>query len=174
MAEIGNLDSFQVSESFAQSTHEMEKWSKDFKVPISKAGAVPFDRILDLAPKYPAMTLLMQTHQKTTWSNVKPPENFFSQRCDSRFIATSLGSCEKLDAVVETVEQVELERGIHTAAAAAPDDLSADFDPDALELPQSAQNLSAGQRIANAALAVRDTNDAIEYVDSRVKQFLQG
>ena len=130
--------------------------------------------ILDLAPKYPAMTLLMQTHQRTTWSNVKPPENFYAQRTDSRFIAVSLGPTEKLDDIVDRINQLEQDLGIEAPTSTKSDDLSADFDPDALELPQSAQSLSSGQTIANVVIAVRDANDAIDYVDSRVKQFLQG
>ena len=170
---VGNID-FNVHEQFAQHSAEVEKWSKDFQVPISKAGFVPFDKVIDVAPKYPAMTQLMQTHQRTMWAGALAPEGFSSQRPNSRLTAISVGSSEMLDNVIDQINQVEQQHGISAPANIGQDDLSIDFDPDAIDIPQSAQTLSPGQRIANVARAVRDTNDAIEYIYSRIKQFLQG
>lgn len=159
-----NLD---VHQQYAKGQADLEKWSKDYKMAPSQTGGIAGQtKILDLAPKYPALTSLLQTNQRVCWSGVKPPENYFIQKTDSYRIAPSLGSGEKIDANIAKIQEAELTHGVQPQAPEGKlpelDDLS------------SSQNLTDGQKLINVNLSVRDMNELIDYARGRMGQFLQG
>ncbi len=175
MAEFGKID-LDVHKSYAHRQDDFEKWSKDLKMQPSQTRYIAGQtRILDLAPKYPELTRLLQTHQRVCWSAVKAPDNFYAQRSGSYRLAPSLGSSEKLDADIAKIEEVgqsltQQGLGVQKIQPANNDT----FDLEDLNLPPSSQTLSAPQTLVNVVRAVRDMNDLIDYARGRIGQFLQG
>lgn len=132
---------------YASDQQAVSEFRKQYHMPVSDTNFMSGQtKVLDLVPKHPAVSLLMQTYRKKTWARFRVPHDFHSQRFASRYIAPSLGPPEKQDADI---------RRINAAIKDNPDDTSGE--------------------ILNGMLSqVKETNEMIDYVQSRMKQFIQG
>lgn len=98
MVEIYNYD-ITTHERFAKDQQDIEAFRKQYHIPAAQAKIIDEQtRILDFVPKHPAIVLLMQTYQHKIWARFVIPQDFYSQRTPSNYIAPSLGSVEKQDA----------------------------------------------------------------------------
>lgn len=148
MVEIYNYD---VHDRYAKDQELVESFVKQYQLPPSRAGVVAIQtKVLDFIPKHSAIALLMQTHQKKTWAGFEPPPNFYMQRFSSSYVAPSLGSYEKQDADIHKVESFLKSR------------------------VEEQSVFEQGESIIQLLdFGIKRTNQEIDYIFSRIHQFVQ-
>ncbi|EPP35997.1 hypothetical protein CP10881SC42_0588 [Chlamydia avium] len=142
-------------------------------------------QILDMTPKPSALSSLMQTNQKTHWAFFSPPENFYKQRFSTPYLAPSLGSPDQQDHDIEKISSYlkVLTRGKFSYQSRVTPFLAygdqkedhedrKDHETEDLEEDVLVQE---GKILLKAIdLGLKSSNIMIDYVISRIFQFVQG
>lgn len=138
-------------------------------------------QILDMTPKPSALSSLMQTNKKTDWAFFSPPSNFHKQRFSTPYLAPSLGSPDQQDEDLEKISSYlkVLTRGKFSYQSRVnpvfsykdqednPEEEAADSEEDVI--------VQEGKILLKAIdLGLKSSNILIDYVISRIFQFVQG
>ena len=170
MVEIYNID-VTSHERFARDQQEIEAFKQQFHLPTTSTRFFDVQtKVLDFVPKQPAVDLLMQTFMRSSWARFGLPERYHAQRFFSSHVAPSLGSQEKQTADIERVraflnketrERFDKERDErrHREGDAHDEEEELCDEGDAL-----IELLDKG---------IRETNEMVDFVSARVKQFIQ-
>lgn len=151
MVEIYSYDTTP-HERYARDQNEIEAFRKQYHLPPSGARQIALQtKVLDFIPKHSAIGLLMQTYQGKTWARFEVPKNYHNQRFLTSKIAPSLGSPEKQEADIQKLESFVESR--------APVEKLTQAEVDALK-----DLLQKG---------VMETNEMVDFVFSRMHQFIQ-
>ncbi len=162
MVEIYSYD-INTHERFANDQKGIEDFRRQYHLPPSRSNQVAIQsKVLNFIPLHPALTTLMQTYQRKMWARFEIPKNFFSQRRSSSYVAPSLGGNEKLTADANRVRAfVKKKRRrnqlVRKELLKEEDDL--DHEGETL-----AELLEKG---------VKETNEMVDYIISRMHQFVQ-
>jgi len=155
MVEIYSYDST-THERFARDQQEIAAFRMQYHVPPGGARFIANQaQVLDFIPKYPAVSLLFQTHQRKTWARFAIPQNFHKQRFWSSFVAPSLGNIQK-----QTADMQRLEAFLHKKER---EDKGEDG-----EMKEEGELL-----VHFLKTGVIETNEMIEYIIGRMHQFIQ-
>lgn len=151
MVEIYSYD-ITTHERFARDQQEIEAFRLQYHLPPSGARLIAVQtKVLDFIPKHTATSLLFQTYQRKTWARFAIPRNFHNQRFLSSYVAPSLGGKEKQDADIQKIEAYirHLKDG-------------------------KKETTEEGSLIIDLLeRGVKETNDMVEYIISRMHQFIQ-
>lgn len=170
MVEIYNID-IATHERFARDTQAIEAFRKQYHIPSSGQRAVSLQTtILDFIPKPPALTLLLQLYQKKNWALFAIPKNFHTQRFLTSYIAPSLGASEKQDADVQKIRAF-LKQKAPSAVKRREDKQEEKRD----EHDEEEEIVDEGETIVSLLeKGIKETNSMIDFVISRMHQFVQG
>ncbi|WP_100934832.1 DUF5399 family protein [Candidatus Chlamydia corallus] len=181
MVEIFNY-STSIYEQHASNSRIVNDFRKEIQMEgISIRDVAKHAQILDMNPKPSALMALLQTNQKSHWACFSPPNNFYKQRFSTPYLAPSLGSPDQQDEDIEKISSFlkVLTRGKFSYRSQTTPFLSykdkeeeeEEEDLDGEENPKVQQ----GKVILKALdLGVKSTNVMIDYVISRIFQFVQG
>ena len=168
MVEIYNYD-IGAHERFAKDQEQVEAFTKKYQLPPSRAGTVVAQtKILDFIPKHSAIVLLMQTYQRKTWAKFTIPKNFHIQRMLSSYIAPSLGSYERQDADIHKIEAFLRSKTGRVAPTRDKEEETKKQKRDDEALLEEGETI-----IELLDLGVKKINKEIDYVISRIHQFVQ-
>ncbi|KDU80039.1 hypothetical protein DU19_0598 [Chlamydia muridarum] len=143
-------------------------------------------QILDMTPKPSALSTLMQTNKKTCWASFSPPANFHKQRFSTPYLVPSLGSPDKQDQDMEKISSYlkVLTRGkfsyrSETSPLLKKNKPSSDQDDtskQSFDQDEEEDALVHEGKILLRALdqGIKSSNLLIDYVISRIFQFVQG
>lgn len=188
------VEIFNYSSSIYEQHSSNSKIINDFRKEIHMEPVVIRDvakhaQILDMTPKPSALTSLLQTNKKTEWAFFSPPKNFHTQRFNTPYLAPSLGSPEQQDddinKVVEFLKIMTKGKFYYQSKARPifyrPSDEETFEDDDYEEYEEPSENehesslIEEGTAIIKALdLGLKSTNIMIDYVISRIFQFVQG
>ncbi|MFN0065745.1 MAG: DUF5399 family protein [Chlamydiales bacterium] len=150
-------------ERYAHDQNLIEDFQKAYHLPPSAAGIVAVQtRILDMNPKLPAIVMLMQTNQRKMWAGFSIPAHFYTQRAKSSYVAPSLGSAEKQDADVQRLLAIIAEHG--------GDQESGGKEEEEEDTPKREGEIL----IELLEKGIKETNEMVDFVISRMNQFVQG
>ncbi|WP_032740635.1 DUF5399 family protein [Chlamydia psittaci] len=182
MVEIFNY-STSVYEKHASST----KIVNDFRKEVHMEGLTIRDvarhaQILDMTPKPSALCSLMQTNKKTDWAFFSPPSNFYKQRFSTPYLAPSLGSPDQQDEDLEKISSYlkVLTRGKFSYQSRANSSLSYKDQEESKDNEEASDSdedviVQEGKILLKAIdLGLKSSNIMIDYVISRIFQFVQG
>ncbi len=165
--EIYNYD-VTTHERFARDQQDVEAFRKQYHLSPSGSRVVAVQtKILDFVPKQPAIVLLMQTYQRTLWARFEIPKNYYLQRFSSSYVAPSLGSKEMQDADIHRLESYLSNR------------TEGRFKPDAEREKKDQKNeedemIDEGKVLIDLLKhGVKETNEMVDFVISRMYQFIQ-
>ncbi len=149
MPQISDYD-FTAHERYAWGQSQMEAFNKQYHIPPQGAGSVAVQsQALGLVPTHSATDSLMQTYVRKTWSFFLAPFRYFMQRLSSSKVAPSLGSRELLDAEVLKIRSF-------------------------LKQQNNPKLDGEGEAIIQMIdFGIIKTNNDIDYITSRMKQFIQ-
>lgn len=182
------VEIFNYSTSVYEKHASSNKAVNDFRKEVHMEGVAIRDvakhaQILDMTPKPSALSSLMQTNQKTHWAFFSPPQNFYKQRFSTPYLAPSLGSPDQQDSDIEKISSYlkVLTRGKFSYQSRVTpflsykdqeekeneNEASEDWEEDAL--------IQEGKILLKAIdLGLKSSNVMIDYVISRIFQFVQG
>ncbi|ANH79154.1 DUF5399 family protein [Candidatus Chlamydia sanziniae] len=163
----------------------------DFRKEVQMEGITVRDiakhaQILDMTPKPSALIALLQTNQKTHWALFTPPNNFYTQRFSTPYLAPSLGSPDQQDQDIEKISAFlkVLTRGKFSYRSRVTPFLSyrdkeeeakENSDKESAEDQEEDSRIQQGKVLIKALdLGIKSTNVMIDYVISRIFQFVQG
>ena len=185
------VEIFNYSTSVYEKHSSTNKLVNDFRKEIQMEGAAIRDiakhaQILDMTPKPSALSTLMQTDKKTCWASFAPPAKFHKQRFSTPYLVPSLGSPDQQDQDMEKISSYlkVLTRGKFSyRSTTAPLTRRGKRHPDREDLEEEAANeeeqeesLVREGKILLRALdqGLKSSNLLIDYVISRIFQFVQG
>ncbi|WP_375793274.1 DUF5399 family protein [Chlamydia sp. 12-01] len=140
-------------------------------------------QILDMTPKPSALSSLMQTNKKTHWAFFSPPNNFHKQRFSTPYLAPSLGSPDQQDDDLEKISSYlkVLTRGKFSYQSRVTPFLSYKDQEESEEEEEEGSDseedviVQEGKILLKAIdLGLKSSNIMIDYVISRIFQFVQG
>jgi hypothetical protein len=171
MVEIYSYD-IAAHERFARDQQEIDAFRKQYHLPPSGAKLVAVQtKILDFVPKHPATDLLMQTHQRKMWVRFTIPQNYYLQRFASSYVAPSLGSKEKQDADIYRLEAY-LKRKTHGRFVHAKREEEKEEEKE--EGGEEEEMIHEGEALIHLLeKGVKETNELVDFVFSRMHQFVQ-
>lgn len=178
MVEIYSYD-ITTHERFARDQQEVEAFRKQYHIPPSRARMIAVQtQVLDFIPKHPALVLLMQTYQRKMWSSIMIPQNYYTQRFASSYVAPSLGTVEKQDADVHKIQAFvkNQTRGRKVLRKERRDEKEKreELEGNKGEKTQDELLLEEGEAIVEMIeKGVQETNGMIDYIISRMHQFVQ-
>lgn len=172
MVEIYNID-IATHERFARDTQAIEAFRRQYHIPATGQRAISLQTtILDFIPKPPALTLLLQLYQKKNWALFAIPKNFHTQRFLTSYIAPSLGSSEKQDADVQKIRAFLKQKAPRAVKRREEKQEGGQKDKDKDEEDEI---LDEGETIVSLLeKGIKETNSMIDFVISRMHQFVQG
>lgn len=181
------VEIFNYSTSVYEKHASSNKVVNDFRKEVHMEGVAIRDianhaQILDMTPKPSALSSLMQTDQKTHWAFFSPPKNFYKQRFATPYLAPSLGSPDQQDCDIEKISSYlkVLTRGKFSYESRVTPFLS---HKDQQEEETDEENedfedyvlVQEGKILLKAIdLGLKSSNIMIDYVISRIFQFVQG
>ncbi|WP_348663926.1 DUF5399 family protein [Chlamydia vaughanii] len=181
------VEIFNYSTSVYEKHASNNKMVNDFRKEVHMEGLAIRDvakhaQILDMTPKPSALSSLMQTNQKTHWAFFSPPNNFYKQRFSTPYLAPSLGSPDQQDHDMEKISSYlkVLTRGKFSYQSRVTPFLSyKDQQEDEKEEEDSDSEedsiVEEGKILLKAIdLGLKSSNIMIDYVISRIFQFVQG
>ncbi|MBF5050886.1 hypothetical protein CLAVI_000508 [Candidatus Clavichlamydia salmonicola] len=185
MVEIFNYSS-SVQERFVQEQKALQGFQQKLSVqPHTFRQMALHASVLDVTPRSSALSSLMGTDQKISWAHFSPPTNFRSQRVRSPYLVPSLGSSEKQDQDMEKIcsflhtmtggqffysSKVSL-IGKQKSFDEESQEESENHDEDEDQDPM----ISQGKKILKVLdLGIKSSNVMIDYIISRMFQFVQG
>ncbi|AAC67866.1 DUF5399 domain-containing protein [Chlamydia trachomatis] len=187
------VEIFNYSTSVYEKHSSTNKLVNDFRKEIQMEGAAIRDiakhaQILDMTPKPSALSTLMQTNKKTCWASFSPPTNFHKQRFSTPYLVPSLGSPDKQDQDMEKISSYlkVLTRGKFSYRSTA-DTLSRKnkrssdqkrngqhFEQEELEVEEEVLVREGTVLLRALDQGIKSSNLLIDYVISRIFQFVQG
>ncbi|WP_213357837.1 DUF5399 family protein [Chlamydiifrater phoenicopteri] len=179
MVEIFNYNT-SVYERYASETKVINDFRKELNLDSSFIRDVAgHTRILDFTPKPSALTTLMGLDQKTQWAFFSPPPGYFKQRFSTPYLVPSLGSSDNQDADIEKLSsflkvltngRFDYKSKVHGSFDQQDPDQD-DDDDDETEDPK----IQEGKTLLKALdLGIKSSNVMIDYIISRIFQFVQG
>jgi hypothetical protein len=175
MVEIYSYD-ISTHERFARDQQQIEAFRKQYHIPPSGARQVAVQTtVLDFIPKHPAIVLLMQTYQQKLWARFVIPKNYYLQRFASSYVAPSLGAKEKQDADIHRLEaylkRKTQGRFVRKEQREGKEEKGRDQRRGNREEEEIADEGEA--LIELLEKGVKETNEMIDYIFSRMHQFIQ-
>jgi hypothetical protein len=179
MVEIYNID-ISSHEQFARTQAEVEAFKSQYYTPST--GIRFFDvqtKILDFVPKHPAVELLMQTFVRSPWARFLLPPNYYNQRFFSSYVAPSLGSAQKQTADIQritgylnqrTENRYEQERDKRREKRQNQDQGQEDQRQESEEEKMSKEGDALIELLEDG---VKKTNEMVDFISSRIHQFIQ-
>lgn len=165
MVEIYSYD-VTTHERFARDQQEIEAFRKQYHIPPSRTQMIAVQtRVLDFVPKHNALALLMQTYQQKLWARFMIPKNYYTQRFASSYVAPSLGTTEKQEADLNKIRAFirNQTRGRRVRPKEERD-----------ESNQDEQLADEGDQIIEMLeKGVKETNEMVDFIISRMHQFVQ-
>lgn len=158
-------------------------------------------QILEVNPTLPALTTLLGTNKTSSWAKFSPPETYHSQRKKSLYIIPSLGGPDQQDADIQKIKsfldivatnkqplsklRVLKYKEKKTDLDEEKEDSRNSEDPEENYEEKMIQELHKNSRqmkLVNQGLAlirmldegIKSTNVMIDYIISRIFQFVQG
>ncbi|MCH9627239.1 MAG: hypothetical protein S4CHLAM2_08740 [Chlamydiales bacterium] len=170
MVEIYSYD-ITTHERFARDQQEIEAFRKQYHIPPGRAKIVAVHtRVLDFVPKHPALVLLMQTYQRKMWARFMIPKNYYTQRFASSYVAPSLGGTKKQSADIHKIHAF-LKNQTRGRKVRSREERK---DQDESEKNRDEQLVDEGEVIVDMIeKGVKETNEMIDYIISRMHQFVQ-
>ena len=168
MVEIYSYD-ITTHERFARDQQEVEAFRKQYHIPLSGVQVMAAQtRVLDFIPKHPALAMLLETYQQKMWARFMIPKNYYTQRFSSSYVAPSLGATEKQEADVHKIHAFiknqtrgrkvrPKEERKETGVKNRDEDLSDE----------------GGSIVEMMEKGVKETNEMVDFVISRMHQFVQ-
>lgn len=147
MTEIHSLGTG-ASERFARDKQAVEAFRQQYH-DVRPSDIARQTTNLSFVPTYSALALLMGTHQNKMWARMTVPEGYFEQRESSSHIAPSLGSSEKQQADINKLHQIVKEKG------------------------EEEEKDSEGAVLIQLLENIRDNNELVDYIKSRIREFVQ-
>ncbi len=169
MVEVHSYD-ITAHERYAYDQQEIEAFRKQYHVPPSGAKMVAVQtRVMDFIPKHPAIVMLMQTYQRKMWARFMIPKNYYTQRFTSSYVAPSLGSTEKQDADIYKIHAFlkNQTRGRKIRRKEERDEESGEKSRDEELMDESDALIEMMEK------GVKETNEMVDFVISRMHQFVQ-
>ncbi|MFZ0565631.1 MAG: DUF5399 family protein [Chlamydiales bacterium] len=158
MVEIYSYD-IATHEQFARAQQEIEAFRRQYHIAPSEAKGVAVQtKVLDFVPKHGAVVLLMQSYQRKLWARFMLPPGYYTQRATSPYIAPSLGSREKQDADIKRLQLYVRKRAAK---------------PFGREEEEQGETDEAAILVELLEKGVKETNEMIDFVISRMHQFIQ-
>ncbi len=184
------VEIFNYSTSVYEKHASNNKIVNDFRKEVHMEGVAIRDiakhaQILDMTPKHSALTTLMQTNQKTHWAMFAPPANFHKQRFSTPYLVPSLGSPDQQDEAMEKITSYlkVLTRGKFSFRSSVRPFLAhkdsgeqhQQEDDSESEDGEENQLLQEGKTLLKVLdQGIKSSNVMIDYVISRIFQFVQG
>ncbi|SPN73557.1 hypothetical protein C10C_0388 [Chlamydia serpentis] len=181
------VEIFNYSTSIYEQHASNNKIVSDFRKEIQMEGISIRDvakhaQILDMNPKPSALTSLLQTNHKSHWACFAPPNNFYKQRFSTPYLVPSLGSPDQQDEDIEKISSFlkVLTRGKFSYRSQVTPFLcykeqDRDHDKNEDEDEHEDPKVQQGKVLLKALdLGIKSTNVMIDYVISRIFQFVQG
>lgn len=165
-------------ERFARDRREVEAFRKQFHIPPSGERLISVQtKVLDFIPKYPAISLLLESYVRKSWARFAIPENYYVQRFFTSRIAPSLGPPEKQDADIRKIENFLTEktkRKIHLLEERARKGGGGKDEEQAEEEKDPDPLVEEGKILAHLLQhGVKEINEMIDFVVTRMYQFVQ-
>lgn len=156
-------------ERFARDQREIEAFRRQFHIPPSGERLIAAQtKVLDFVPKYPAISLLLGSHERKSWARFAIPDNYYSQRAFGSYIAPSLGPPEKQEADVRKIENF-----IRQQTKRVVFDLSKkDRDKEKGRDPEEELIDEGSALVQLLEKGVKETNLMINFVITRMYQFV--
>ena len=183
------VEIFNYSTSIYEKHASNNKIVSDFRKEVHMEGISIRDvakhaQILDMTPKPSALTSLLQPNCKTQWAMFSPPENFYKQRFSTPYLAPSLGSPDQQDLDMERISAYlkVLTRGKFSYHSCSVPFLSHrekreshQDSHEETEETEEDERISQGKTLLKVLdLGVKSSNIMIDYIISRIFQFVQG
>ncbi|BAE81409.1 hypothetical protein CF0637 [Chlamydia felis Fe/C-56] len=182
------VEIFNYSTSVYEKHASNNKVVNDFRKEVHMEGLAIRDvakhaQILDMMPKPSALSSLMQTNKKTHWAFFSPPNNFYKQPFSTPYLAPSLGSPDQQDDDLEKISSYlkVLTRGKFsyqsrvTPFLSYKDQEESEKEEDETSDFQEDEIVQEGKILLKAIdLGLKSSNIMIDYVISRIFQFVQG
>lgn len=184
MVEIFNYSS-SVYEKHSVNTKAVNEFKKEVHMEgFSIREVAKHAQILDMTPKPSALSSLMQTNQKTSWAVFSPPKNFHKQRFSTPYLVSSLGSPDQQDEDMEKIASYLklITRGkFHYRSQVKPFFMHQDHDgSNHQEQNDHDEDLQQQAVLEGKVLlkvldhGIKSSNIMIDYIISRIFQFVQG
>ncbi|MEG0036680.1 MAG: DUF5399 family protein [Victivallaceae bacterium] len=187
MVEIFNYGS-SVYEKFTLTEQTVNDFRKDLKLETGIIRAVAeHAEILDFTPKPSALISLLGTDQKISWARFETPCNYHCQRTRSPYLVPSLGSPDRQDEDMKKITAflkiLTNNKFNYTSKIKPVFSHENDFDTedegedskDEDQESESEKVLKEGRVLLRVLdFGVKSTNIMIDYVISRMFQFVQG
>lgn len=169
MVEIYSYD-ITTHERFARDQQEIEAFRKQYHIPPSRAKLIAVQtRVLDFVPKHPALVLLMQTYQRKMWARFMIPKNYYAQRFTSSYVAPSLGATEKQEADIRKIRAF-LKNQTRGRVVRRKEER----EKDERERNRDEQLTDEGEVLVEMMeKGIKETNEMIDFIISRMHQFVQ-
>lgn len=181
-------------EIFNYSTSVYEKHSSntkivnDFRKEVHMEGfsireVAKHAQILNMNPTPSALSSLMQTNKKTSWALFSPPENFYKQRFSTPYLVPSLGApdqqdedMEKITAYLKILTRGQFKFRSRVRSLLAHDEEHSSFEDDEEESEKDENRFIQEGKVLLKVLdqGVKSSNVMIDYVISKIFQFVQG
>lgn len=174
------VEIFNYSSSVYEKHASNSKVVSDFKKEVQMDGVALRDvarhaQILDMKPKPSALSSLMQTDQRSHWASFSPPVNFYTQRFATPYLAPSLGAPDQQD---EDIEKVAAYLKVLTRGKFVYRDTSEDKEEGEGQEwgSEEEENVVKEGLVLLKALdqGVKASNVMVDYIISRIFQFVQG
>ncbi|WP_201456810.1 DUF5399 family protein [Chlamydia sp. 17-3921] len=185
MVEIFNYSS-SVYEKHASNNKLVNDFRKEVHMEnISIRDVAKHAQILDMNPKPSALISLLQTNHKTHWAFFAPPANFYKQRFSTPYLTPSLGSPDQQDSDIEKISAYlkVLTRGKFSYRSQVTpffshrdqkEDHNRD-EEDLFEEDDEDKRILEGKVLLKVLdLGIKSSNMMIDYIISRIFQFVQG
>lgn len=185
MVEIFNYSS-SVYEKHSLNTKAVNEFKKEVHMEgFSIREVAKHAQILDMNPKPSALSCLMQTNQKACWASFSPPKNFFKQRFSTPYLVSSLGSPDRQDEDMEKITaylKLITKGRFHYRSQVRPFFLHHDEEDAGDQHHQHEEEEELNQRAVEEGKVllkvldhgIKSSNIMIDYIISRIFQFVQG
>lgn len=164
-------------ERFARDQKDIEAFRKQYHIPPSGERIIAVQtKILDFIPKYPAISLLLESYVRKSWARFSIPENYYNQRIFTSHFAPSLGPAEKQEADIAKLENYVREQTkrftINLLEERKKKDQQAQEDN---EEEEEEDSLIQEARAIAVMLqkGIKETNEMVDFVKARMYQFVQ-
>lgn len=171
-----------------------EQIINDFRQNIKLEGHAVRDigkhaQILNLVPKPSAISTLLGTNQKIRWARFETPPNYYNQRVRSPYLAPSLGAPEQQDRDMDKITaflKILTDNQFKYSSKIKPllfsrfrdsennEESEEQQDAEEEENPQSLRVKEGRVILRVLDFGLKSTNVMIDYVISRMFQFVQG
>ncbi len=200
MAEVSN---YNLSiERYSHTEKTVRDFRKELNFEVSTIRDVAnHSQILEVNPKLPAITTLFGINKTSSWAKFSPPSSYHVQRKKSLYIIPSLGGPDKQDIDIQKIKSfldilsteinnssnLRMTRYKNKKIDSKEEQNEKDKNPrnsedDKEETIEDIQSNSKNMKLVNQGLVlikvldegIKSTNIMIDYIISRIFQFVQG